>query len=212
MGSATTRADGGRRAYFGQCGEIGKAHILKVPKHVQEMKDVHVWGLDPGTKRTGLTVLRSGTNNSFSTILKATSDKPPWYFRGAAMVQALRTYLGLITPGHYDGHLVVGMEMPGVYGNQGDTPVRLGDVRGLFMGMLVCEYAREFGDRLHVYPSIRPSSIKVLLAGDGRASKEMVLHDVQEDYSGEITSFDEADSIGVALLALEAFRKELHEQ
>jgi len=208
MASETKTAKGRRRAYFGQVGKLGPAHILMMPEHVKEMEGIHVWGLDPGTRYTGLTVLRPGWGCSFSTVLRATSLKQPWYFRGAAMVQALRTYLTTITPRDYDGHLVVGMEMPAVYASQGDTSVRLGDIRGLFMGMLVCEYTAQMEGRIHVYPSIRPASIKALLAGDGKASKEMVRHDVQKDYSEDITSFDEADSIGVALLALGTFRRE----
>lgn len=182
-----------------------------MPEHVEQMYGVHVWGIDPGTKRTGLTVLRPGEGGSFSTTLRAASDDPPWYLRGAAMVLALRTYLTCITSRSYDGYLVVGLEMPGVYKNTGITPVQLGDIRGLFMGMLVCEYELQLGNRLRIYPSIRPTSIKLVLAGDGRAAKDMVLHAVVEDYSEDIISFDEADSIGVALLALEAFRKEQRE-
>lgn len=123
------------------------------------------------------------------------------------MMQVLRTYLTCITPRDYEGHLLVGLEMPGVYAKQGDTSVRLGDIRGLFIGMLACEYAEQLGERLHFFPLVRPASIKLMLAGDGRASKSMVLSAVAEDYNQDIISSDEADSIGVALLALELFRR-----
>lgn len=206
------RTDSRSETYPGGLGRLSDVHILKMPEHVQQMENVHVWGIDPGTRRSGLAVLRPGEGHSFSTTLGATSrDGPPWYMRGAKMTQVLRTYLTCITPRDYGGHLVVGLELPGVYRNTGITPVQLGDIRGLFMGMLVCEYMEQLGDRLHLYPSIRPTSIKLMLAGDGGASKAQVLQAVYEDYSKDIVSFDEADSIGVALLALEQFRKDQRE-
>jgi len=202
-----TRADSRGEAHHRHIGKVGKVHALK---RVGVGIGAHVWGIDPGTNYAGLTVLRPGEDKCFSTVLHVSKNArtEPWYWRGVAMMQILRTYLTCITPRDYHGHLVVGMEMPGVYAKQGDTSVRLGDIRGMFMGMLACEYWEQMGDRLHFYPSIRPASIKLILAGDGRASKQMVLNTVCTDYNEDITSFDEADSIGVALLALEQFRKE----
>lgn len=180
-----------------------------MPVHVQEMENIHAWGIDPSTQCTGLTVLRPGEQSSFSTTSSPKRSKMPWFLRGAAMVQALVMWLACITPRRYTGHLVVGLEMPGVYAGQGDTAVRLGDIRGLFMGMIFYEYGEWLGaESLHLYPAIRPSSIKKALTGDGRASKQMVLSAVRANYNEDIVSFDEADSIGVALLALEQFRKE----
>ena len=206
MGS-DTRADRRSKENHQRIGKVGKVHILK---RATVGIGAHVWGIDPGTNYTGLTILRPGEGNSFSTVLTGkTAQGLPWYWRGVAMMQILRTYLTCITPRDYSGHLVVGMEMPGVYAKQGDTSVKLGDVRGMFMGMLACEYYEQLGDRLHFYPFIRPASIKLVLAGDGRASKDMVLQAVRADYNEDITSHDEADSIGVALLALGQFRKGL---
>ena len=209
MGS-NARTDRRSKENHRHIGKVGKVHILRVPKHIEQLEGVHVWGIDPGTNYAGLTVFRPSTGNNFSTALTGkTAQDLPWYWRGVAMMQTLRTYLTCITPRNYSGHLVVGMEMPGVYAKQGDTSVKLGDVRGMFMGMLACEYYEQLGDRLHFYPFIRPASIKLILAGDGRASKGMVLQAVRADYNEDITSHDEADSIGVALLALGQFRKGL---
>jgi len=97
--------------------------------------------------------------------------------------------------------------MPGVYGQRGDVSVKLGDARGLFMGMIACHYADKLGSRLHIYADIRPTQVKKALTGSGRASKAQMLAEAQK-WNPTIALPDEADSIGVALVALARYREE----
>ena len=203
------RASRGSKAHSEGVGIIGPVRVLTVPSHVELEPNLHVWGYDPGTIYTGLTVLRHGRGNSFSTSIHAHNLDDSWVERGISMMLALQTYLGCITLPRGGSHLIVGLEMPSVYGGHGNVAVKLGDIRGMIVGLMVSNYMymREMGDRLHFYPNIQPGTLKKALTGYGRASKAQMIAEAQK-WNRELVLPDEADSIGVALVALRRYREE----
>lgn len=198
------RADTGSEERLGGVGIVGPIRILTVPSNIEIPKGCHVWGIDPGTIYTGLTVLRAGWGSSFAASIHAHDLNDTWAVRGLSMVAALQSYLPCITTPKADGHLIIGLEMPGVYKNQGNVAVKLGDVRGLFMGLLAHSYADTRGARFHLYPNVHPAQMKKALTGYGRATKAQMLTEAQK-WNSELALPDEADSIAVALVALQHF-------
>lgn len=168
-----------------------------------------VWGFDPGTIYTGLAVLRHGRGNSFTTSIHAHNLDDGWVERGISMMLGLQTYLGCIALPGGGSQLIVGLEMPSVYGGHGNVAVKLGDIRGMIIGLMAFNYhyMRELGNTLHFYPNIQPGTLKKALTGYGRATKDQMLAEAQK-WNRELILPDEADSIGVALVALQRYREE----
>lgn len=187
---------------------MGPVRILTVPTHVKLETNLHVWGFDPGTIYTGLTVLRHGEGNSFSTSIHAGNLDDSWVDRGISMMLGLQAYLRCITSPRGESQLIVGLEMPSVYGGHGNVAVKLGDIRGMIMGLMVNNFMREDGERLHFYPNIQPGTLKKALTGNGRANKSEMVAEARKRWNPFLVLSDEADSIGVALVALQRYREE----
>lgn len=202
-GGAVGQGCAGSR-YVGKFGDIYQLQIGDI-----NAVDAYIWGFDPGTRRLAFTVLRPGNAGSLATWAEPIYPKDPWYKRSAGMVLHLRTWLSVIMPPEPKCHVAVGLEMPGVYKNQGQVPVQLGDIRGMIMQLFVGIYGYAMCDRFHLYPGIRPTEIKKAMTGDGRASKQQVLQAARDIYNNDIDSQDVADSIGVAWVTLERLARTL---
>lgn len=153
-----------------------------------------VLGLDPGTWAVGIAVL--GANSGYTTHVQA--SKAPLLYRVADLYQQYRKLIRGMN-GLGPRCFVVGIEMPTVYPGQGNTPVRLGDIRG---ALIVATIEALDYPIVGMY-DIAPSSAKVALAKDGHASKEQVMAAAKELWCPWLSGMtqDEADALGIALAA-----------
>lgn len=125
------------------------------------------------------------------------------------MCRAILSVCELITGSSSQATLVIGLEMPVVYGNRGDSVVKIGDIRGMLMLSILEHYVERDMLRLRVYPGIRPKSAKAHLAGDGNATKAQMVAMAKSWYKDEKAhSEDEADALGIALVAYNNYKAE----
>lgn len=176
---------------------------------------IRVWGIDPSTKDIGVAVLRPGCpiildgggySTSVTLTLRPEDRLAPWWQRNLSMCQLLQEVATLLTSPKFAGQLVIGIEIPGVYRQQGSTSMKLGEIRGMIMLLLNRHYA-ELGERLILYPTITPAAAKSCLANDGLASKGQMIEAAKHWRINGVGTEGEADALGIALAAWEKFKR-----
>jgi len=177
-------------------------HWLRVGAVSGILENYAVLGLDPGTWTVGVAIL--GANCGYTTHIRA--SKAPPLDRVADLYAQYCGLLQWVNNVKRPLSFVVGIEMPTVYADQGNTAVRLGDVRG---ALIVATCLGLDYPIVGMY-DIAPSSAKVALAKDGHASKEQMIAAAKELWVPWEKGMrkDEADALGIALAAWKRYVKE----
>lgn len=176
-----------------------------LPRHSDRLI---IWGLDPSTYCCGIAMLCSYGASFTTTIRPCIEKNANWLARGLGMYKRLLTLTELVTwpfKGKYTTK-IVGVEVPAVYSRQGDTAVKLGDIRGMLMMVFGLKPTQQ---GYIIYPDIRPLSAKHALTGDGWATKAKMIEKLTEAWvkMPEDWEADEADALGVALAAYNRYKE-----